>query len=640
MSTEPKPIMLDPIQIEPFEQLAYARKYEEAMQALFTIITQIKRGHGLAYFAASAPPIETLYTRIAAAISTIFADPTFALSHEGFLRLMNDHATLHGIFRASSFWSLDYVLGLVGTRNPENLSQLSFSGDMQVSKLLLCWSLDSDIDIDWNHMTNAIPAWACPAMLGILSIGGVHTEKAYNRKVEMLRHADYIDRGPMPLMIIPAAGDAYMHCSYVDDPVKHNIKRVINRQLRALVLSLITVNERHAVARKDRPTIVVPVEWFGSAHAMFRCYCPAIRQLRQRFNMVLIARESEVDEESKKEFDKVVLLPPERIAINEMVAAVQAEKPDIIFYPSLGMTAWWVAISNFRLAPIQIMCPGHPATSLSEAIDYIVSDGDLFGDERHYQEKCVHLPVGGARYLGREDFDASKVVRPGDGVVRFAIPAMVMKLAAPFLQTVKRIQDECQHIYPKVEFHFFPNQVSTGHILMERELERLVPGCKVHPRETYQDYMQLLGRCDVMLSTFPFGGTNSVMDSFLLGLPVVTLEGDQIHSRSDGSMIRRVGLPDWMIAHSEEEYVRAAVRMASSATDRQNASELLREIDVKAEFYGDGPPEVHGSFLKAFEKIYQEKLDEQQARGVFEGAGGASAGDRWGAHRRFTADLR
>ena len=94
MSTEPAPVVLDPIQIEPFEQLVYGRKYEDAIQALFTIITQIKRGHGLAYYAQTPPPIETLYTRIAAAISTIFADPTFALSHEGFLRLMNDHDAL------------------------------------------------------------------------------------------------------------------------------------------------------------------------------------------------------------------------------------------------------------------------------------------------------------------------------------------------------------------------------------------------------------------------------------------------------------------------------------------------------------------------------------------------------------------
>lgn len=639
MSVEPKPVMLEPIQIEPFEQMVYSRKYEEAIHALFTIIVQVKRGHGLAYFAQTPPPIETLYTRIAAAISTMFADPSFALSHDGFLRLMNDHATLHGIFRASSFWSMDYVMGLFGARDPENLSRLSFAGDQQVAKLLICWSLDSEIDIDWDHMTRTIPAWACPAMLGILAIGGVHTEKGYARKVDMLRHADYIDRTPLPLSIVPAAGDAYMHCSYVDDPAKHDIKKIINRQLRALVLSLITVPERHVVARKERPTIVVPVEWFGSAHAMFRCYCPAIRQLRQKFNMVLLARESEIDEESKREFDKVVMLSPDRIAISEMVAAVRAEEPDIIFYPSLGMTAWWVAISNFRLAPIQVMCPGHPATSHSEAIDYLISDGDLFGDERHYREKCVHLPVGGARYLGRADFDRSKIVRPGDGVVRFAIPAMVMKLAAPFLKTIARIQAECAHIYPKVEFHFFPNQVSTGHILMERELGRIVPGCKVHPRETYQDYMQLLGRCDAMLSSFPFGGTNSVMDSFLLGLPVVTWEGDQIHSRSDASMIRRVGLPDWMIAHSEDEYIAAAVKLASSATDRQNARELLCEIDVEGEFYGDGPADVRDAFLKAFETIYQEKLDEQQARGILEGAG-AGAGDRWGAYRGFAAGLR
>lgn len=635
MSVEPAPVQLEPIQIENFEQMVYGRQHEAAVQELFSIIYRLKCGHGFMYWGPE-PKIESLYTRVASAIGALLADPQLALSHEGFLRIMNDHATLHGIFRASVYGNMDYVMRLFGGTQADESGQtkLQFRGDQNVGKFLLSWSLESEVEIDWDYMTRTIPAWAVPAMYGVLAVGGVHTEKAYNRKVEMLKNWRYLERTELPLASMAAAGDTYMHCSYVDYPEKHEVKKAINRQLRALVSSLLRVEERRVVARKERPTIVVPVEWFNSAHAMFRCYCPAIRQLRERFNMVLVCRDSEVDAEAKGEFDKVVTLPTDRVAVSDMIKLVQDENPDIIFYPSLGMTAWWVAISNFRLAPIQIMAPGHPATSYSDAIDYIVSDGDLYGDEAKYQEKCVHLPIGGARYLPRTDFDKSKISRRGGGKTRFAIPAMVMKLAWPFLRVIQRLHA----MDLDVEFHFFPNQVSTGHILIERELKSLIPGCVVHMRSTYQSYMEELAKCDVMLSTFPFGGTNSVMDCFLLGIPVVTWEGDEIHSRSDASMIRRVGLPEWMIAHSEEEYIAAAVRMATSTTDRENAKELLKEIDVEGEFYGEGSADVQGAWVKALWNIYQEKLDEQERR-VVEGAGGG-AGSRWGAFAGFAPALR
>ena len=35
-------------------------------------------------------------------------------------------------------------------------------------------------------------------------------------------------------------------------------------------------------------------------------------------------------------------------------AKVREIAPDVIYYPSVGMATWWVAISNLRLAPIQV----------------------------------------------------------------------------------------------------------------------------------------------------------------------------------------------------------------------------------------------------------------------------------------------
>lgn len=618
------------IAFETFERLVYARRYEDALLSLLGLLASIKNNAGFSWFGA-APPLETIYTRICAAITTLFADPQFGVSYDGFVRLMTEHATLHGLYKMSAFRSMDYALTLVGSRDPADPSRIHFSGDNLIARFLATWSFDSEIEVDFDNLSQQFPQWVSSAMIGLLAIGGIHGARAYERKVALAKKCHLLEAAPLHEAMLMAVGDCYMHCSYMDYPEKHEIKRVLNRQLRALVESKMTITERTDLTRKERPTIVIPVEWFGSHHAMYRCYAPSIRQLRTRFKVVGICRPHDTDEQGRSEFDECELIEPGEATISHMAEVVQRHDPDILYYPSIGMASWWVALSNFRLAPIQVMTPGHPATSHSPCIDYIVSDGDLFGDESRYSEKCVHLPVGGARYIKRAGLDigkARKGQRNPKDPWRLAIPAMVIKLTPPFLRVVQQIYMQANRDIGPTEVHFFPNQAATYNELIGKEMREWIANVKVYPRMEYQPYMEALGQCDLMLSTFPFGGTNSTIDAMLAGLPVVTLEGDEIHSRSDASMIRRVGLPSWLITHSVEEYVRAVMHYLGNGDARWRVLKKLRGADIEAIFYGDGPPEVAGAFVNAFLGIYQRELE---ARGIHSTAGNERAGDGPGA---------
>ena len=489
--TIPQPL---PIDLEAFERLVYSRRREDAMRQLLAIISGIKNGAGFQWSSGSSTTMEALFTRLAAAIACLFADPECDLSYDGFSILASHHATFHSIFRVSEFRNTDYLLNLIGTRRPAQPDHIDFPMVGQLHKLLLCWSLDSSVDFSFDQLALVMPEFVSAALVGILGIGGIHTERAYNRKVELLRKGALIEAVvPHESMVVPMC-DIYMHCSYADTPDKHEIKKVLNRQMRRLVEEKIkehnfTLTERFVLERKERPTIVVPVEWFGSHHAMFRCYAPSIRQLRERFRVVCVAREQDIDEAAEREFDKVVKIPPEKCGIFDMAQAVISEAPDIMFYPSIGMAGWWVALSNFRLAPLQIMCPGHPATTYSECIDYIVSDGDLFGDTSLYSEKCWPLPVGTARYINSTKIDRAALKRPADGVVRVAVPAMAVKLVPPFLRALKEIH---ARVKSPVEFHIYPNMIAAFHHLITRDLQEWVPNCIVHNRMTYPDYIQSL----------------------------------------------------------------------------------------------------------------------------------------------------
>lgn len=599
------------INLEAFERLVYTRdrsaeSNEQIARELFTILNKIRRGSG--FITGDESQVTRSYTRLAGAISDFFADPQFGISWDGFTRLMCEHAQLHAIFRMSTYDTMDHILGVFGQRRTNQPDALDFNGEQSVIKLLICWSLDSDVEVDFERVAAIAPSHAAAAMIGMLGVGGSHTEKSYARRLKLMGMRHLIDAVPLPHPLIQSAADCYMHCSYVDEPTKHEIKRIINRKMREVVEPLKIEEVSRDVVRKSRPTIVVPVEWFGSYHAMYRCYAPSMRQLKERFRLVAIMRNSKeqpsIDEAAKEVFDKVVELSEESASISAFLEAIKREQPDIIYYPSIGMAAWFVALSNFRLAPIQVMTPGHPATTMSETVDYMLSEGDLFGDEKNYVEKCVRLPVGSVRYVERAPMMMPEHHASVDGPVRIAVPAMATKIIPPFLRICQRIRAESKR---RVEFHFFPNMNGLSHTLITKDLRRWIPDAVVYPRTVYAPYLEWLSKCDFMLSTFPFGGTNSVIDCFIMGIPVVAMEGDQIHSRSDASMIRRVGLPEWLIAHSEDDYVKAALRCISGARP-------MPTKDAAKEFFGGAPAGLEGRFLEAFEKIYQESLEEHERR--------------------------
>lgn len=622
-----------PFSIDEFERAIYKRgvdqeSREKAFVAIRQLLFAVKNDAGFSWTGTQPTP-EQIFTRLAAALASFFADPAFGVSYEGFCQYAVDHATLHSIFKGSSFRTADFALRLVGT--PADNGNFSYSTVEQLSKALLLWSLESDIDWDFDTTAKAMPEFVSAALLGIVGIGGVLNEKAYKRKLELSKKIDLIAGAPLHETMMLAACDNYMHCSYNDDPQRHDIKKALNRMFREVVERKMADHGKRVVertdkaTRKERPKIIVPVEWFSSTHAMYRCYAPSIQQLRKYFEVVAIARPHEMDDEARNAFDRVIMLEPQ-ISMLVMLEAIQREQPDIIFYPSIGMAAWWVAFSQFRLAPVQIMCPGHPATTHNPNIDYMVTDEDLIGDRSRYSEQVVGLPVGTTRYIETAGFDRKQFGKRVNAwpLRRVAVSAMVMKLNPTFLQALKKIA-----AHPHIEWHFFPNMQASNHYLVEREIHEWIPNAIVHHRNTYANYMDNLAQCDLMLASFPFGGTNSCIDALLCSMPVVCYEGVEIQERSDASMVRRVGLPSWLITHSTEEYIDAAVRLIENkANELTGCQHYLAGKDIEAEFYGDGPEHVRGKFGETFYEIWNREVEkhEQQTAGVSEQTGDDGAG--------------
>lgn len=78
------------------------------------------------------------------------------------------------------------------------------------------------------------------------------------------------------------------------------------------------------------------------------------------------------------------------------------------------------------------------------------------------------------------------------------------------------------------------------------------------------EHLALYGEVDIALDTFPYHGTTTTCEALWMGVPVVTLTGEQHMSRVGTSLLSAVGRPEWC-AGDEDEYVRIAAKLASDA---------------------------------------------------------------------------
>jgi predicted O-linked N-acetylglucosamine transferase (SPINDLY family) len=183
---------------------------------------------------------------------------------------------------------------------------------------------------------------------------------------------------------------------------------------------------------------------------------------------------------------------------------------------------------------------------------------------------------------------------------------MQVKVSWPFVRAMQEVQKRSKK---KVEFYFFSATHGVGLFSMCRDMGALLENVTIQEKQPYNEYMESLHQMDIVLFSFPFGGANSTYDAVTLGLPMVSLEGDEPHSRSDASIIRRAGLPESLIAKTEAEYVEIILGLLDDER-RAEVAGRVRAVDLEGSFYAQDESDA---FLNAFRSIYRDNTMERAA---------------------------
>jgi hypothetical protein len=598
--------------LDEFEQLVYTQAHDQAALMFLgsLLLLHQKRGDLDGDFRASGmmglsrdEQRQRFCTRLVSAVSTLFSNPDFRPSQECFRLFLTLHEWIGMLFSATAFGDADHVTRHLNPRGPAD--QQFLPGDSFLEKLCLLYSIESETELDFAALWAHDKVMAARLALVLLAPVFKGSTNGHGKREALLqwlpgRLRQIEDLDDLPTTVLH---NAYMFCSYADAPQRHAIKQDINvlvrrklAQLGLMDLPAPVVPPTHGHAqRRKKPLMMVVVEWFSGAHSIYRTHSRTIEAAREHFEVVGFGFGYAIDDAGREIFDRFIELEkPEYIgdSLRTIRAFAEAEQPDVLYMPSVGMFVLTVFMSNLRFAPLQIAALGHPATTHSDKIDYISVEADYVGDPACFSERLLKLPKDGQPYRASRALpDITHRELERRETIKVVVTASPMKLNPAFLDACREIQ---QRADIPVQFHFMPGTcegLPLHH--MRGVISKAVPGAITHGFLEYVSYLSRVDDADLFLSPFPFGNTNGIVDAFTLGVPGVCKTGPEVFEHIDGALFARAGMPAWTTAGSVEQYIDAAVRMITQHDEREGLRRQL--IDTRAvERFFEGRPEVFG----------------------------------------------
>jgi len=221
----------------------------------------------------------------------------------------------------------------------------------------------------------------------------------------------------------------------------------------------------------------------------------------------------------------------------------------------------------YKPAPIQVDYGAINTTGM-EQVDYRFSDEWLCPPESHkyYVEETICLP-GGFFYYNSLGFSPDVPPLPAlkNGHVTFGsfnnnrkINEQVVKLWSQILQANvgSRLILKFNGGHDQQIKDYYLHQFAKFGIEKKR--------IDIYGRKTSIEHMELLGQIDIALDPYPFNGCMTTLDGLWMGVPIISLVGDNsLLSRAGLSILTQVGL-EYFAASTPDEYVKKAIALAGN----------------------------------------------------------------------------
>jgi predicted O-linked N-acetylglucosamine transferase (SPINDLY family) len=236
-----------------------------------------------------------------------------------------------------------------------------------------------------------------------------------------------------------------------------------------------------------------------------------------------------------------------------------------------------------RAAPVQVSWIGFPGSTGLDVMDYRIVDAqsDPAPEARRFNsEKLIYMQPVFSVYLPDPRLPDVAPETPAlkNGFVTFGSFNALPKLNPPLLkmwgEILSRVDGSKLLLKNKMLDHRpVREEVASALVAAGIDKHRQILLGRTDPPE---DHMKTYQRVDLCLDSDPYNGTTTNCDSFIMGVPVLTLTGSRHASRVTTSQLSSLDL-DMLIASDRQEYVEIAVRFALDMELLNGIRQGLRE---------------------------------------------------------------
>jgi protein O-GlcNAc transferase len=282
----------------------------------------------------------------------------------------------------------------------------------------------------------------------------------------------------------------------------------------------------------------------------------------------------------------------------QVAEQIRSDRIDILVDLSMHMSGGRPMLFAQKPAPVQVAAMAYPGTTGQSAIDFRITDPYLDppgqGDE-NYSERSIRLPETFWCYDPLSDKpEVNALPALTSGFVTFGCLNSFRKVTPRTLALWAMVLSEVRD--SRMILLCPPGAHRAGVI------EKLgVDAARVEFVE-YQArdrYLETYHRIDIGLDTLPYNGHTTSLDSYWMGVPVVTRVGETVVGRAGLSQLNNLGLTE-LAARSDEEFVKIASGLASDLPRLAQLRATLRERMEKS-------PLMDGSrFARNMESAYRQ----------------------------------
>jgi predicted O-linked N-acetylglucosamine transferase (SPINDLY family) len=316
-------------------------------------------------------------------------------------------------------------------------------------------------------------------------------------------------------------------------------------------------------------------------HSVGRVLNRFLKELdRERFEVLLFELPGKFgggQEQAREMADRTVFVPGK---LDQARRAIEEERPDLLMIPDFVLDPFNDYLCYSRLAPVQCSTWGHPGTSGRPSMDYWISceDWEPEGNDRLYTETLVRLskpPMIASRLEPPETITSRESLGLPDGTL-YGCPQSLYKLHPDFDGYLAEILRQDPRGWVVLIGGIQPRWLETFKLRFAEGNSDVSDRLVFLPHLSTSEYLSLLSHCAVSLDPIHFGGANTSMEAFTMGLPVVTLPGTQLRNRQTLSFYRMMGL-DELIVENRADYVQKCVRLGTDLDYRKELSDAVRE---------------------------------------------------------------